>query len=384
MELEAAMQGWTPRRHRRNGGFWLRAEMEVDQASPVPRGPEFGFAAAVREPLVKLRRPEHEFERWDWDYFVWPHDRVDGKQHGVVSFAGNHGTQFTNLEMRDSDPEATLEADQKVSERFLNQITLQLESYEMYQHTQQQQDAAAWPYNHFKCKHAQAFNLCQVEDIMRNCNRIILWFSKEPCRNVISLLMPRIYEIETELLIHAANLEMRDSDPETSEEDQKASESFLNQCTLQLESYEKKQHTAALPCDHLQANLETRNTNAEATLQTDLKTKERSRRKQKRSGMDLRTQEQHNEKENEGAELFRTPMPVNKKAVGHRSARRRRVFAEANRSLDDDRARVKMLPPRIRHSGLLLTLCIKHLCSHPLLASPAGRRMVLVLLASPT
>ncbi|KAF8689210.1 hypothetical protein HU200_041997 [Digitaria exilis] len=298
MELEAAMQGWTPRRHRRNGGFWLRAEMEVDQASSVPRGPEFGFSAAVREPLVKLRRPEHDFERWDWDYFVWPHDRVDA-----------------NLEMRDSDPEATLEADRKVSERFLNQTTLQLESYEMYQHTQQQQDAAAWPYNHFKCKHAQAFNLCQVEDI-------------------------RISEIETELLIHAANLEMRDSDPETSEEDQKASESFLNQCTLQLESYEKKQHTAALPCDHLQANLETRNTNAEATLQTDLKTKERSRRKQKRSGMDLRTQEQHNEKENEGAELFRTPMPVNKKAVGPRSARRRRVFAEANRSLDDDGARL--------------------------------------------
>nr|CAB3495169.1 unnamed protein product [Digitaria exilis] len=268
MELEAAMQGWTPRRHRRNGGFWLRAEMEVDQASSVPRGPEFGFSAAVREPLVKLRRPEHDFERWDWDYFVWPHDRVDA-----------------NLEMRDSDPEATLEADRKVSERFLNQTTLQLESYEMYQHTQQQQDAAAWPYNHFK-----------------------------------------------------SNLEMRDSDPETSEEDQKASESFLNQCTLQLESYEKKQHTAALPCDHLQANLETRNTNAEATLQTDLKTKERSRRKQKRSGMDLRTQEQHNEKENEGAELFRTPMPVNKKAVGPRSARRRRVFAEANRSLDDDGA----------------------------------------------
>jgi hypothetical protein len=42
------------------------------------RGPGFGFAAAVREPLVKLRRPRYDFERWDWGYFVWPHDRLDG------------------------------------------------------------------------------------------------------------------------------------------------------------------------------------------------------------------------------------------------------------------------------------------------------------------
>lgn len=46
--------------------------------------------------------------------------------------------------MRDSDPEATLAADLKASESFLNQRTLQLESYEISQHTQQQH-AAAWP-----------------------------------------------------------------------------------------------------------------------------------------------------------------------------------------------------------------------------------------------
>jgi hypothetical protein len=46
--------------------------------------------------------------------------------------------------MRDSDPEVTLEADLKASESFLNQITLQLESYEMSQHTQEQHNAA-WP-----------------------------------------------------------------------------------------------------------------------------------------------------------------------------------------------------------------------------------------------
>lgn len=43
------------------------------------RSPELGFAVAVREPLVKLQRPKYEFERWDWDYFAWPHDRLDGK-----------------------------------------------------------------------------------------------------------------------------------------------------------------------------------------------------------------------------------------------------------------------------------------------------------------
>jgi hypothetical protein len=92
------------------------------------------------------------------------------------------------------------------------------------------------------------------------------------------------------------------------------------------------------------ANLEMRNTDAEAKLQTDRKAKERSTRRLKRSEMDRRTQEQHKEKENEQTELFRTPTPVNKKAVGPRSARRRRVFAEANLSPDDDRARQRQVP----------------------------------------
>ncbi|CAL4940782.1 unnamed protein product [Urochloa decumbens] len=273
METEAAMEGWTPRRQHRNGGCWLRAEIEVDRGSSIPRGPGFGFAAVVREPLVKLRRPQFDFEGWDWDYFAWPHDRLDA-----------------NLQMRDSDPEATLEADRKASESFLDQNTLQLESYEMYQHTQQ---------------HAAAL----------------------PCNDL------------------EANLEMRDSDPEaTLEADQLASESFLNQSPLQLESYDMDQHTqekctAALPLDHLKANLEMRNTNVEVKLQTDRKAKERSTRRLKRSEMDRLKQEQHKEKENEAAELFRTPTAVNKKAVGPRSTRRRRVFAEANRSLDNDRAR---------------------------------------------
>ncbi|CAL4923986.1 unnamed protein product [Urochloa decumbens] len=264
------MEGWTPRRQHRNGGCWLRAEIEVDRGSSIPRGPGFGFAAVVREPLVKLRRPQYDFEGWDWDYFAWPHDRLDA-----------------NLQMRDSDPEATLEADRKASESFLNQSSLQLESYEVYQHTEQQQHAA---------------------------------------------------DLE-------ANLETRDSDPEaTLEADQKVSESFLNQSPLHLESYDMDQHmqekcTAALPRDHLKDNLEMRNTNVEVKLQTDRKAKERRTRQLKRSEMDRLMQEQHKEKENEGAELFRTHTALNKKAVGPRSTRRRRVFAEANRSLDNDRAR---------------------------------------------
>ncbi|CAN6324469.1 unnamed protein product [Urochloa humidicola] len=275
MDTEAAMVGWTPRRQHRNGGCWLRAEIEVDRGSSIPRGLGFGFAAAVREPLVKLRRPQYDFEGWDWDYFAWPHDRLDA-----------------NLQMRDSDPEATLEADRKASESFLKQSTLLLESYEMYQHTQQQQHAATLP-----------------------CNDL------------------------------EANLETKDSDPEaTLEADRKASESFLNQSPLQLESYGMNQHTqekhtAALPRDYLKANLETRNTSVEVKLQTDRKAKERSTRRLKRSEMDQLMQEQHKEKENEGAELFWTPTAVNKKAAGPRSTRRRRVFAEANRSLDNDRTR---------------------------------------------
>ena len=97
-------------------------------------------------------------------------------------------------------------------------------------------------------------------------------------------------------------------------------------------------------------NLEMRNTDAEAKLQTDRKAKERSTRRLKRSEMGRRAQEQHKEKENEQTELFRTPTPVNKKAVGPRSARRRRVFAEANLSPDDDRARQRQVSWACSHT----------------------------------
>ncbi|XP_004986777.1 uncharacterized protein LOC101755428 isoform X1 [Setaria italica] len=328
------MEGWTPRRHR----FWLRAEIEVDRGSSILRGPGFGFAAVVREPLVKLRRPQYDFEGWDWDYFSWPHDRLDA-----------------NLEMRDSDPEATLEADRKASERFLNQSTLQLESHEMYQHTEQQQHAAAWPCNHLETnfemrddpealdadlKASENFlnqSTLQLEscEMYQHAQHQQDW----PCNHLES-------KHQALKLLVDANLEMRDGDPEaTLEADQKAIESFLNQSMLQPESYDmyqhkQEQHTAALPRDHLKGNLETRNTDVEAKLQTDRKTKERSTRQRKRSEMDRRTQEeQHEEKENKEAVMFRTLTPLNKKAVGPRSARRRRVFAEANRSLDNDRAR---------------------------------------------
>jgi hypothetical protein len=60
--------------------------------------------------------------------------------------------------MRDSDPEATLEADLKATESFVNHSTLQLESYEMSQHTQEQH-AAALPCDHLAGKHAQALKI---------------------------------------------------------------------------------------------------------------------------------------------------------------------------------------------------------------------------------
>jgi len=37
VEVEAAVEGWTSRRMHRNGGFWLRAEIEVDRGSSIPR-----------------------------------------------------------------------------------------------------------------------------------------------------------------------------------------------------------------------------------------------------------------------------------------------------------------------------------------------------------
>ncbi|KAF0930649.1 hypothetical protein E2562_034183 [Oryza meyeriana var. granulata] len=100
------------REHRSRGGRF-RAEIGIDRGVTIPRGPEAGFAAAVREPLVKLQRPRFEFEQWDWDYLAWPHDRLDA-----------------NLEMRDSDPGATFEADRKASEDFLHRSTLQLDKHE--------------------------------------------------------------------------------------------------------------------------------------------------------------------------------------------------------------------------------------------------------------
>ncbi|KAF6989460.1 hypothetical protein CFC21_006794 [Triticum aestivum] len=107
---------WSPSSRRgehRNGGGRFRAEIEMDTGVALPRGPELGFAAAVREPLVRLQRPKYDFERWDWGYFAWPHDRLDA-----------------NMEMRDSDPRATFEADSKVTESFLSRSTLQLEAGE--------------------------------------------------------------------------------------------------------------------------------------------------------------------------------------------------------------------------------------------------------------
>ncbi|XP_062205867.1 uncharacterized protein LOC133907788 [Phragmites australis] len=169
------MEGWPRWREHRNRGSRFRAEIEMDRGSSaiLPRGSGFGFAAAVREPLVKLQRPKYEFERWDWGYFAWPHDRLDA-----------------NIEMRDSDPEATLEADRKASESFLNRSMLLLERYAMHQHAQEEY-AAAWP------------------------------------RNQLDV-----------------NLEMRGSDAEaTLEADWKAGESFLSGNTLQLETCETDQRT---------------------------------------------------------------------------------------------------------------------------------------------
>uniref|UniRef100_A0ACD5TME7 Uncharacterized protein n=1 Tax=Avena sativa TaxID=4498 RepID=A0ACD5TME7_AVESA len=95
----------------RSGGGRFRAEIEMDRGIAFPRSPELGFAAAVREPLVRLQRPRYDFERWDWGYFAWPHDRLDA-----------------NLEMRDNDPLATFEADRKVVEGFLSRSIQQLEA----------------------------------------------------------------------------------------------------------------------------------------------------------------------------------------------------------------------------------------------------------------
>uniref|UniRef100_A0A0E0MB08 Uncharacterized protein n=1 Tax=Oryza punctata TaxID=4537 RepID=A0A0E0MB08_ORYPU len=67
-------------RRRSSIGGRFRAEIQIDPCVAIPRGPDAGFAAAVREPLVKLQRPKFEFEQWDWDYISWPHDRLDDRK----------------------------------------------------------------------------------------------------------------------------------------------------------------------------------------------------------------------------------------------------------------------------------------------------------------
>ncbi|XP_051197719.1 uncharacterized protein [Lolium perenne] len=109
--LSPVMARSASRGEHRSGGGRFRAEIEMDRGVALLRSPELGFAAAVREPLVRLQRPRFDFERWDWEYFAWPHDRPDA-----------------NLEMRDSDPTATFEADRKEIEGFLSRSTLQLEA----------------------------------------------------------------------------------------------------------------------------------------------------------------------------------------------------------------------------------------------------------------
>jgi len=79
-------------------------------------------------------------------------------QYNKLTKSLTHDPIAANLEMRDSDPEATLEADLKVRERLLNHSTLQLESYEMSRHTQEQH-AVAWPCDHLASKHAQALKI---------------------------------------------------------------------------------------------------------------------------------------------------------------------------------------------------------------------------------
>ncbi|TVU31565.1 hypothetical protein EJB05_23254 [Eragrostis curvula] len=274
MEMEASVEVLLRRREHRSRDFRFRSEMEVDRgSSAIPRGPEYGFAAAVQEPLVRLQRPKFDFEMWDWGYFAWPHDRLDA-----------------NLEMRDSDPEATLEADKKANESFLNRSTMQLESYEMDQDAQKQH-AAAWP-----CK--------QLE----------------------------------------ANLEMRNSDPEAAlEADKKASENFLNWSTLQLEGYPMDQYTQeqnaiALPHNQLTVNQGMWDCNMEGILKADQKANEsllsRSTVQLKRCVMD---RDQHTQERQKEPKLRSSPLHDGK-PLGRRSTRRRHGCAEAIGILDHGRA----------------------------------------------
>ncbi|KAL5232203.1 hypothetical protein ABZP36_030979 [Zizania latifolia] len=108
--MESEAEELRRRHHSGRGGASFRAEIDIGRGVAIPRSPELGFAAAVREPLVKLQRPVFDFEKLDWAHFVWPHDRPDA-----------------NLEMRDSDPRATFEADLRATDGFLDRCTLQLD-----------------------------------------------------------------------------------------------------------------------------------------------------------------------------------------------------------------------------------------------------------------
>ncbi|KAG8084283.1 hypothetical protein GUJ93_ZPchr0010g7299 [Zizania palustris] len=135
--MESEAEELRRRHHSGRGGASFRAEIDIGRgvANAIPRvltffplnaiafwSPELGFAAAVREPLVKLQRPVFDFEKLDWAHFVWPHDRPDA-----------------NLEMRDSDPTATFEADLRATDGFLDRCTLQL-AEEMDRRRREQQE----------------------------------------------------------------------------------------------------------------------------------------------------------------------------------------------------------------------------------------------------
>ncbi|KAL6641512.1 hypothetical protein ACP70R_019693 [Stipagrostis hirtigluma subsp. patula] len=204
MEREVATEGWQRRRREhRNGGGRFRAEIEMDRGASIPRGPEFGFAAAVREPLVKLQRPIFDFERWDWEYFAWPHDRLDA-----------------NLEMRDSDPTATLEADKKASESFINRSTLELESCSMDWQRQAQH----------KEHDNEATRLLKPLLADNKPTGFSSHIQASGCRprSAVSVEHDR------------SNGEMRKSDPETAEEaDMVSSESLLSWSTTQEQQKEE-------------------------------------------------------------------------------------------------------------------------------------------------
>ncbi|XP_020085282.1 uncharacterized protein LOC109708095 [Ananas comosus] len=71
------------------------------------------FVRAVAEPLLELRKPMYDFERYSVWLFSWESDRTDAK-----------------LEMRDSNPQATFEMDKKRCETFLAERQMLLRKHE--------------------------------------------------------------------------------------------------------------------------------------------------------------------------------------------------------------------------------------------------------------